>query len=101
VLAGPSRSPDPHFHAYRKDLADVALAGTVIASHYAEPVERVVRSATPLCDAPSEDAETLRELSAGEPFLLLDDSLNWAWGYAGEERRVGYLRSDALSASPL
>ena len=73
----------------------------MIASHYAEPVERVVRAATPLRDEPSEDAETLRELSAGEPFLLLDDSLGWAWGYAGEERRVGYLRSDALSASPL
>ena len=24
---------------------------------------------------------------------MLDDSLGWAWGYAGEERRVGYVRS--------
>jgi hypothetical protein len=35
VLAGPSDLPDPDFHAYRKDLADIALAGRVIASHYA------------------------------------------------------------------
>jgi hypothetical protein len=28
---------------------------------------------------------------------LLDDSLGWAWGYAGDERRVGYVRSDALA----
>ena len=27
---------------------------------------------------------------------MLDDSLGWAWGYAGEERRVGYVRSDAV-----
>ena len=38
----------------------------------------------------------MRELDAGEPFELLDDSLGWAWGYAGEERRVGYVRSEAL-----
>ena len=29
--------------------------------------------------------------------MLLDDSLGWAWGYAGKERRVGYVRSDALT----
>jgi hypothetical protein len=38
----------------------------------------------------------LRELSPGEPFLLLDDSVGWAWGYAGEDRRVGYVRSEAV-----
>jgi hypothetical protein len=29
---------------------------------------------------------------------LLDDSLGWAWGYAGEDRRVGYVPSEALAA---
>jgi hypothetical protein len=29
---------------------------------------------------------------------MLDDSLGWAWGYAGKERRVGYVSSDALEA---
>ena len=42
---------------------------------------------------PSDDAAVIRELAAGEPFAMLDDSLGWAWGYAGEERRVGYLRT--------
>jgi hypothetical protein len=37
-------------------------------------------------------------LDAGEPFALLDDSVGWAWGYAGKERRVGYVRTDALAA---
>jgi hypothetical protein len=27
---------------------------------------------------------------------MLDDSLGWAWGYAGKDRRVGYVRSEAL-----
>ena len=32
-----------------------------------------------------------------DPFLLLDDSLGWAWGYAGKERRVGYVPNRALA----
>ena len=46
ALTGPSDPPDPLFNAYRKDLADVALAGRVIASHYAEPVERTIIAET-------------------------------------------------------
>jgi hypothetical protein len=37
-------------------------------------------------------------LEAGEPFRMLDESIGWAWGYGGEERRVGYVRSEALDA---
>ena len=28
---------------------------------------------------------------------MLDDSLGWAWGYAGKDRRVGYVRERALA----
>src|SRR6266513_2999094 len=35
-------------------------------------------------------------VAIGEPFAMLDESLGWAWGYAGKERRVGYVRSEAL-----
>ena len=68
----------------------------MIASHYAEPVERRLRAAAALRGRPSNDAETVREIAAGEPFRMLDDSLGWAWGYAGADRRVGYVPSDAL-----
>jgi hypothetical protein len=68
----------------------------VIASHYVEPVERALVAAVPLLSTPSEDAEVIRKLSEIEPFALLDDSVGWAWGYAGKDRRVGYVRSDAL-----
>jgi len=53
---------------------------------------------TELRSGPSLDAEVIGELTAGEPFAMLDDSLGWAWGYAGEDRRVGFVRSHALAA---
>jgi len=69
----------------------------VIASHYAEPFDRVIGSATQLRQARGDDAAGIQELQAGDTFALLDDSLGWAWGYAGAERRVGYVRSEALA----
>jgi hypothetical protein len=96
-LTGPSDLPDPAFNAFRKDLADTALAGRVIASHYASPVEHSIESVTALRTAPEESAEAICQLAAGTPFALLDDSRGWAWGYAGDDRRVGYVRSSALT----
>jgi hypothetical protein len=46
--------------------------------------------------APADDAEALRDMAPDDTFALLDNSLGWAWGYAGAERRVGYVRSEAL-----
>jgi hypothetical protein len=95
-LAGPSIHPDPRTHAYRKDLADIALAGTVVASHYAVPLEcRLVKS-TQLMAAPSPDSDVLVELEAGASLRMLDKSRGWAWGYAGG--LVGYVPASALSA---
>jgi hypothetical protein len=75
----------------------VALARRVIASHYAEPSERRLAGAAALRRGPSTDAEVIRELRAGDRFLMLDESLGWAWGYAGDERRVGYVPTQALA----
>jgi hypothetical protein len=79
-------------------LADVALIDRVIVSHYAEPVDRVIARKTVLRAGPSDEAEAIRDLAPGEPFALLDESVGWAWGYAGEDRRVGYIQSRALGA---
>ena len=68
----------------------------MIASHYAEPLDCRIATATALRKAPSNEAETIRELAVGEPFSMLDDSLGWAWGYAGDERRVGYVPHAAV-----
>ncbi|HKC02419.1 MAG TPA: SH3 domain-containing protein [Sphingomicrobium sp.] len=98
ALSGPSHPPDPEYHAYRQDLADVALTEQVIASHYAEPVDRAITTATELRTGPSADAAAICTLEPGEAFAMLDDTLGWAWGYAGEDRRVGYVRSGAVRA---
>ena len=49
---------------------------------------------------PSDAAEAVLELKPGDPFSMLDNSLGWAWGYAGKDRLVGYLRSDEVTAAP-
>jgi Bacterial dipeptidyl-peptidase Sh3 domain len=70
----------------------------VIASHYVVPLPRRIGAASELQRAPSDDSELIRRLDVGEPFDMLDDSLGWVWGYAGEERRVGYVRREAIAA---
>lgn len=70
----------------------------MIASHYADPLQRSVTINAPLRLSPSEGAEEIAELEPEDSFSLLDDTLGWAWGYAGRDRLVGYVRSDALSA---
>ncbi len=69
----------------------------MIASHYAEPVEREIARPTPLRSGPSEESGVIRDLSAGERFEMLDDSLGWAWGYAGPDRRVGYVHLSTIA----
>jgi hypothetical protein len=98
ALTGPSNPPDPAYNAYRPDLADCALAHQVIASHYAEPLDRVVTKSVTLLAAPSDDAELLLKLKPGDSFAMLDNSLGWAWGYAGKKGRVGYVRSENVGA---
>ena len=97
ALAGRSERPDPARHAYRDDLADIALAGRVIASHYAEPLIRHLVKPAPLMAGREADAAMLCELPAGEVLHMLDCSLGWAWGYAGKDRLVGYVRQDAVA----
>ena len=94
-LSGVSQFPDPLTHAYRKDLADTALAGTVIASHYADPLVRHLVAGAPLLREPDNDAEPLAELHPGDEIRMLDLSRGWAWGY-GPDGRVGYVRAEAV-----
>lgn len=96
ALRGPSDLPDPRYHAYRRDLADRAIAGQVISSHYADPVELGLVAATVLRAAASEDSEAIAHLKAENRFRMLENKLGWAWGYSGADNRVGYVRAEAL-----
>ena len=74
----------------------MALAGRVVASHYAEPVARELRRQSNLRNDGDGEAEIIANLPEGAPFALLDCRGGWAWGYGGEDRLVGYLREEAL-----
>lgn len=68
----------------------------MIASHYAEPLLRHLAEPASLFASRDEQAEPIAWLGAGEELHMLDCSLGWAWGYAGAERRVGYVRAGAI-----
>ena len=57
----------------------------------------MIAAATALRLAASNEAEAVADLDEGVPFLLLEDSVGWAWGYGGADRRVGYVRSETLA----
>lgn len=83
-------------HAYRKDLADTALAGQVIASHYADPLIRHIAMTADFLREPEDGSEFLAKLQPGDEIRMLDMSRGWAWGY-GPDGRVGYVRSEAVA----
>lgn len=88
---------DPRIHAYRKDIADIALAGQLFAPHYARPMMRNCGLiATPLRSAPSDSAPSVSELLPGEKFAVVDLSGPWAWGYCRADHYVGYVEAIAL-----
>ena len=70
----------------------------MIASHYAEPLLRHLATGAPLRDLPDANAEVVRTLNPGDELWMLDDTRGWAWGYAGPDGRVGYVRAEALAA---
>lgn len=96
-LAGPTVPLDGRTHAFRNDLADIALAGTRFAPHYARAeASRCVADGAMLLAAPRPDAPAVSQLVHGEGFQLLDRSGGWAWGRCEHDGYVGYLRDEAL-----
>jgi hypothetical protein len=76
-------------------LADAALAGQVIASHYAEPLVRHMVAAAPMLIEPSSGSGIIADLARGDELRMLDNSRGWAWGY-GPDGRVGYVPAEAV-----
>lgn len=98
-LEGPSRRPDPRTHAYRPDIADIALAGVLFAPHYARAETcRCTAEAVTVYALPSVDARATSQLVHGEAFEMLDKAGGWAWGRCAHDDYVGYVRADALGA---
>jgi cell wall-associated NlpC family hydrolase len=101
ALEGPSVRLDPRLHAWRSDIADIALAGRLFAPHYAAPLIRACGIiTTPVLIEPADGAEAVSELLPGEGFAVLDLTAGWAWGYCLADHRVGYVEAIEL-ADPL
>lgn len=97
ALSGRSTKLDPRVNAARGDIADIALAGTLFAPHYARPVlRRCAAPSTPMRAAGAVDALLVSQLLHGEAFAVLDISGGWAWGYSAHDHYVGYVAADAL-----
>jgi cell wall-associated NlpC family hydrolase len=100
-LDGPSVRLDPRLHAWRNDIADIALAGRLFAPHYAAPLLRACGMiAASVLKEPADGAEPVSELLPGEGFAVLDLTSGWAWGYCLGDHRVGYVEAIEL-AEPL
>lgn len=92
---------DPRVHAYRGDIADIALAGQIIAPHYARPMMRSCgMRATFVRPKPSAEAPPSSELLPGEEFAVLELSGEWAWGYCRHDHYVGYVEAIELVEAP-
>lgn len=84
--------------AVRSDLADMRLADTVFAPHYAAPLTMAIARTVALRQAAAQDSTVLAVLAPGEGFEALDFAAGSAWGIATGHRLVGYVDRDALTA---
>lgn len=90
---------DPRIHAYRDDIADIALADRIALPHYVKPAMRQIgQPIANLHAGPSETSELGSQLLFGEDFALLDIDGDWAWGYGLHDHFVGFVRKDVLVA---
>ncbi|RVT94721.1 NlpC/P60 family protein [Sphingomonas crocodyli] len=98
-LDGPTITLDRRVNAFRPDIADVALAGSLFASHYAAPMPRACAApAAMMRNAADPKAEAVSQILHGEGFAVLDLAQGWAWGYSLHDHYVGYVAASALGA---
>lgn len=95
---------DPRLHAYRADLADQRLRGTVPAPRYVEGrAARVCAGATAVRQRPSPQAECATFYHYGEALLVFDNCDGWAWCQSQFDFYVGYCAASDIAfggASP-
>ncbi len=79
-------------------MSDIALAGQIIAPHYARALIRGCGSRAALVwPNPGTKGAAVSELLPGEDFAVLDYAGGWAWGYCLADHIVGYVESIALA----
>ena len=79
-IAEPLGPIDPRDHAWRPDLADLALAHLVSVPNYVEPLLLEANRQTMVLADPRGRGPAVSELLPGERFAMLDSSHGFAWG---------------------
>lgn len=89
---------DRRLHAYRPDLADIALEGRVDAERFvAGTPARIAMPVIGLRPRPDMTAGIDTELLRGEAVIVLERKDGWCWVKAASDGYVGYLPEIALS----
>jgi cell wall-associated NlpC family hydrolase len=89
---------DPRRHAFRADLADLALQGRVAAERFeAGSPGQMTRAAVPLRKAPEMARGLETEVLYGERVTVFDEVDGWAWVQLERDRYVGYIPADAIT----
>lgn len=90
---------DRRLHAFRDDLADVALEGQVNAARFASGAPaRIAAPVTGLRPKPDAAIGIDTELLFGEDVTVFDRAGGWAWVQAKSDGYVGYLPESVLAA---
>lgn len=89
---------DLRIHAFRHEIADIALADKIALPHYVESAMRTVGTAiADLRVDPTDTAKLSSQILFGEDFALLDFEDGWAWRYGLHDHFVGFVRQEALA----
>ena len=89
---------DRRLHAYRDDLADIALQGQVNAARFAPGAPaRLTVPVAGLRPKPDAASGIDTELLFGEDVTVFDRADGWAWVQAQSDGYVGYLPESALA----
>jgi cell wall-associated NlpC family hydrolase len=90
-------APDRRLHAFRDDLADARLRGTVEAARFVGG--RPARIGSPVADlraSPSNAAGLDSQMLCGDEVTVFEDRDGWAWVQAARDGYVGYTPSSGL-----
>ena len=92
--------PDRRLNAYRPDLAEEALRGTVEAPHYVSGTPaRVAVPVAALRPRPDAAAGIDTQVLFGETVQVLDRAKGWAWVKSALDGYVGYVEDTFLAAN--
>jgi cell wall-associated NlpC family hydrolase len=94
-------SLDPRINAWRDDLADERLRGTVAAPrHAAGRSARIVAGLAPVRRAPDPRAETVTFYHYGEAVQVFDEADGFAWCQSLFDSYVGYVEAGRIAPGP-